>query len=155
MPLESPLLDQHKSAGAEVGEYFGTLLPASFGDFGAEYNALRDSVAVADTNFRAIFSLASPDRRRYLNAVLTSNVRDLKPGQGTVGLLLTPQGHIVAEIETLAREDSILAITHTLARERTYSTLQKFIIMDDVTLDDVTPTMGTLDLVGPRAAALL
>jgi len=155
MPLETPLLALHQSAGATMGEYFGTLLPSRFGEFTAEYAALRRAVALLDTNFHAFFTFTGPDRRRYLNAVLTSNVRDLKPGQGTVGLLLTPQGHIVAEIETMAREDSILAITHTLVRERTFSTLQKFIIMDDVALVDVTPTMGTLDLIGPRAAALL
>jgi hypothetical protein len=41
MPLETPLLALHKSAGAEIGEYFGTLLPARFGDFGAEYRAVQ------------------------------------------------------------------------------------------------------------------
>jgi tRNA-modifying protein YgfZ len=155
MPLESPILGLHKSAGAEVGEYFGTLLPANFGDFKAEYGAVRHTVTIADTNFRAIFSLAGPDRQRYLNAILTSNVRDLKTGQGTIGLFLTPQGHILAEIETLAAEDKILAISHAMVRERTFATLDKFIIMDDVTLEDVTASTGTLDLVGPCAAELI
>lgn len=155
MPLESPLLDLHKSAGAKIGEYFGTLLPATFGDFKAEYDAIRDSVAVADTNFRAIFSLTGPDRQRYLNAILTSNVRDLKTGQGTIGLLLTPQGHILAEVETLAAEDKILTVSHAMVRERTFATLDKFIIMDDVTLEDATASTGTLDLLGPSAAKLI
>jgi len=155
MPLESPLLDQHRSAGAEVGEYFGTLLPSRFADFAAEYSAARNTVALADTNFRAYFAFSGPDAQRYLNAVLTSNVRDLQPGQGTVGLLLTPQGHILAEIETFARNGSILAASHAMVRERTFSTFDKFIIMDDVTLEDVTPAMGNLDLLGPRAAALV
>src|ERR1700688_3441337 len=30
MPLEPPLLDLHRSAGATIGEYFGTKLPARF-----------------------------------------------------------------------------------------------------------------------------
>jgi folate-binding protein YgfZ len=155
MPLETPLLDLHRSAGATIGEYFGTLLPSRFADFGTEYAALRESVAVVDTNFRAFFSFTGPDRQRYVNAILTSNVRDLKPGQGTVGLLLNPQGHILAEVETFAREESILASTHAMIRERTLSTFEKFIIMDDVTLEDVTASTGTLDLAGPRAATLL
>ena len=155
MPLESPLLDQHRSAGAEAGEYFGTLLPSHFGDFGTEYTAARSTVALADTNFRAYFAFSGPDAQRYLNAVLTSNVRDLKAGQGAVGLLLTPQGHILAEIETFAKNGSILAASHAVVRERTFSTFDKFIIMDDVTLEDVTPATGNLDLLGPRAAALV
>jgi aminomethyltransferase len=155
MPLESPLLDQHRSAGAEVGEYFGTLLPSRFGDFAAEYAAARNFVALADTNFRAYFAFSGPDTQRYVNALLTSNVRDLQPGQGAVGLFLTPQGHIIAEIETFATHGSILAASHAMVRERTFSTFDKFIIMDDVTLEDLTPAMGNLDLLGPRAANLI
>jgi len=154
MPLETPLLGLHRSAGATIGEYFGTLLPSRFGDFAAEYRALRETVALVDTNFRAFFSFTGPDRQRYVNAILTSNVRDLKPGQGAVGMLLNPQGHILAEVETFAREESILAGSHAMIRERTFATFEKFIIMDDVTLEDVTPSYGTLDLAGPRTAAL-
>jgi folate-binding protein YgfZ len=155
MPLETPLLDLQRSSGATIGEYFGTLLPSRFGDFAAEYRVLREAVGLVDTNFRAFFSFSGPDRQRYVNAILTSNVRDFKPGQGTVGLLLTAQGHILAEVETYAREESILASSHAMIRERTYSTFDKFIIMDDVMLEDVTASTGTLDLAGPRAAALL
>jgi folate-binding protein YgfZ len=155
MRLETPLLDLHRSAGAEISEYFGALLPSDFGDFTAEYAAARCAVALVDTNFRAFFSFSGPDAQRYVNAVLTSNVRDLTPGQGAVGLLLTPQGHILAEVETLALADSILAASHAMVRERTFSTLDKFIIMDDVTLEDVTPSTGTVDLVGPLAAAMI
>jgi folate-binding protein YgfZ len=155
LPLETPLLALHKSAGAEIGEYFGTLLPARFADFGAEYRAVRHTVALADSNFRAFFYLSGPDRQRYLNAVLTSNVRDLEVRQGATGLLLTPQGHILAEVETLALAARILASSHAMVRDRTFSTLEKFIIMDDVTLEDATSSMGTLELMGPRAAALL
>jgi folate-binding protein YgfZ len=155
MPLETPLLEMHRSSGATIGEYFGTQLPARFGEFTEEYSALRRAVALVDSNFRATFSFAGPDRHRYLNALLTSNVRDLKPGQGAVGLLLNPQGHILAEIGTFALESRILAVSHSMVRERTYSTFEKFIIMDDVELEDVTPLTRTLDLMGPRAAKLL
>jgi folate-binding protein YgfZ len=155
MPLETPVLGLHISANAEMAEYFGTVLPARFGEFGTEYRAVRRAVALADTNFRAFFSLSGPDRHRYLNAVLTSNVRDLKTGQGAVGLLLTPQGHILAEIETFALADRILASSHAMVRDRTFSTLDKFIIMDDVKLEDLTSSTGTFDLLGPRAAELI
>jgi len=155
MPLETPLLELHRPSGATIGEYFGTLLPARFGDFVAEYSALRESVGLVDTNFRGFFSFTGADRQRYLNAMLTSNVRDLKAGQGAVGLLLNPQGHILAEVEIFATEQSILAGSLAMIRERTFSTFEKFIIMDDVTLEDVTDSTGTLDLVGPRTASVL
>jgi folate-binding protein YgfZ len=155
MPLETPLLDQHRAAGAQISETFGTLLPSRFGDFKGEYSAARGAVALVDTNFRALFSFSGPDAQRYLNAILTSNVRDLKSGAGAVGLLLTAQGHILAEVETFLLDKSVLASSHAMVRERTFSTFDKFIIMDDVTLEDVTPATGTLDLVGPLTAAVI
>jgi folate-binding protein YgfZ len=155
MPLETPLLELHKFAGAAIGEYFGTLLPSRFSEFRTEYAALRETVGLVDTNYRSFFSFTGADRQRYLNAILTSNVRDLKPGQGTVGLLLNPQGHILAQVETFLLQESILASSHAMIRERTYATFDKFIIMDDVTLEDVTDSTATLDLAGPNTAALL
>jgi folate-binding protein YgfZ len=155
MPLETPLLDLHRAAGAEIGETFGTLLPARFGDFKSEYSAACNAVALVDTNYRALFSFSGPDAQRYLNAILTSNVRDLKSGGGTVGLLLTPQGHILAEVETFLLDNGLLTSSHAMVRVRTFTTFDKFIIMDDVTLEDVSPAMGTLDLLGPLAAAVI
>ncbi|MGH9681356.1 MAG: YgfZ/GcvT domain-containing protein, partial [Candidatus Acidiferrales bacterium] len=155
MPIETPLLSLHRAAGATIGEYFGALLPARFGDFHGEYSAALGGVALIDTNFHALFSFSGPDAQRYLNAILTSNIRDLKLGQGAVGLLLNPQGHILAEVKTFLAPSGILALSHAMVRERTFSTFDKFIIMDDVTLEDVTPVSGTLGIVGPRASALM
>ncbi len=102
----SPLAELHRAAGVGLEPYFGVLLPAQFGDLAAEHRVARETAALIDTNFRAVLSLAGQDRVRYLNAVMTSNVRDLAPGQGNVGLLLNAQGHILAELETLALEES-------------------------------------------------
>ena len=60
-----------------------------------------------------------------------------------------------AEVETLALEDRLLCVSHALARERLVSTLDKFIIMDDVTLEDLTDRFGTLALEGPATAAVV
>ena len=153
--LESPLLEFHRAAGCELSPYFGVTLPAQFSDPLSEHRTARQAVALIDTNFRSVFSLAGPDRTRYLNAVLTSNVRDLIPGQGTVGLLLNAQGHILAELETLACEDRILALGHTQVRKKTGEILEKFIIMDDVTLTDETAEYGTVAIEGPQTPAMV
>jgi folate-binding protein YgfZ len=135
--------------------YFGVQLPEQFGDSSAEYKQAREHAALLDTNFHAIFSLTGPDRVRYLNAVLTSAVRDLSAGQGTIGLLLNAQGHIQAELETFAMEDRLLIFGHAFLQEKTFATLDKFIIMDDATLADETAAFGTFAIEGPAAPAIL
>jgi folate-binding protein YgfZ len=153
--IETPLAEKHRAAGARMGVWFGCALPDDFGDWKAEYNFARDSVALIDKNYRAYLSFTGPDRVRYLNALLTNNVRDLKMGEGTISLLLNPQGHILAEIETYTLEDRILGVSYEMIRERLKKTLEEFIIMDDVTLTDETEKYGTLALEGPKAAAIV
>src|SRR5947209_6078979 len=153
--LNTPLTATHLGAGARMGVWFGCALPDDFGDAAAEYRAARQSVALIDKNYRAYLGFTGPDRVRYLNAILTNNIKDLPAGQGNVSLLLNPQGHILAEIETYALEEGLLAVSHAAARERTAATLDKFIIMDDVAMDDATDRTGSLALAGPQAAAVL
>jgi len=151
----SPLAELHRDAGAGLEAHFGVLLPTQFDDLVAEHRLARESAALIDTNFRAVLSLAGQDRVRYLNAVMTSNVRDLAPGQGNVGLLLNAQGHILAELETLALENQLILLGHEMVREQTAATLDKFIIMDDATLTDETAETGTLAIEGPETPAIV
>lgn len=155
MPLETPLRALHEAAGAQLAEYFGFLLPARFSDTREEYHYARKSAAVADKNYRAFFEFTGPDRARYLNAILTNNIRDLQPGQGVTSLLLNPQGHILAELDTYALSDRLLAATYAMIRERTATTLDKFIIMDDVILEDVTDQLGVISMEGPATPGIV
>ena len=152
--LETPLGPLHQQSGAELGVWFGCALPSHFGDWQREYWFAHNSVALIDKNYRSYFSFIGPDRVRYLNAILTNNIKDLPLSQGTVSLLLNPQGHIVAEIETYALPESLFCISYQMIRQRLVETLEKFIIMDDVTLTDETPRFGTLALEGPQAARI-
>jgi folate-binding protein YgfZ len=153
--IETPLAAQHKASGANLGVWFGCTLPSDFGDWQREYEIAKNAVALIDKNYLAYFSFAGPDRARYLNAILTNNMKDLQPGQGNISLLLNPQGRILAEIESQAESDRLLCISHAMIREQLAQTLEKFIIMDDVTLTDETATYGTLSLQGPHASQLI
>src|ERR1700676_2341272 len=144
--IDTPLTAVHKSAGASMGTWFGCALPDYWTDPRAEEEFARKSVALVDKNYRAYLSFAEPDRVRYLNAILTNNIKDLATGQGNVSLLLNPQGHILAEIETYAFPDRLLCVSYSMIRERLIEVLEKFIIMDAVTRVDETPRYGTLAL---------
>ncbi len=152
---ETPLRALHEAAGAQMAEYFGCLLPERFTGPREEYRFARESVAVEDKNYRAWFDLTGPDRVRYLNAVTTNNIRDLQPGQGIAALLLNAQGHILADLEIYALPDRLRIATQAMNRERAFSTLEKFIIMDDATLEDVTERFGAIALEGPQIPAVL
>ena len=138
-----------------MGVWFGCALPDHFGEWEREYWFAHKSVALIDKNYRCYLSFTGPDRVRYLNAILTNNIKDLSPSQGNVSLLLNPQGRILAEIETYALPESLLCVSYGMVSERLIETLEKYIIMDDVTLSDETQRLGTVALEGPSAASIV
>ena len=142
----------HLANRATLGTWFGCALPDRFGDWRVEYGYLRESVGVVDKNYRAYLSFTGPDRVRYLNAILTNNIKELAENHGTVSLFLNPQGHIQAEIETYALGEELFCVSYAMIRERLIEGLEKYIIMDDVTLSDQTEEYATLAVEGPKAA---
>jgi len=155
LPLDTALRTEHDRLGACFAEYFCTHLPERYDAIETEYRFGREAVALIDTGYQAIARLDGPDRVRYLNAVLTSNIRDLKPGEGALGLLLDSRGHILSELYSYACEDHLLTVSPAMVRARTHATLEQFIIMDDATLTDLTERVATLAIEGPCAPELL
>jgi folate-binding protein YgfZ len=155
MAIATPLEAQHVTAGAKMGTWFGCSMPSLFSNFEQEYRFARESAALVDKNYRAYFEFTGPDRARYLNAVLTNNIQDLSPGQGCISLLLNANGHIVAEMDVYALLDRLLLGSYAMIREPLGTVLDKYIIMDEVVLEDVTDKRAVLALEGPKTDAVL
>ena len=153
--METVLSEVHRKNGTVLGSWFGCALPEQFGDWGNEYRFLRNAVALLDKNYRAYLKFTGPDRVRYLNAILTNDVKGLRENHANVSLFLNPQGHIQAEMETHALKDKLLCVSYAMIRERLIPAMDKYIIMDDVTLEDRTTECSTLAVEGPRAAAVV
>ena len=153
--METPLLEKHQAAKAKLGTFHDCVLPEVFSTFEDEYRAASESVAIFDTNWHAIIELSGPDRSRYLNAIVSNDVKNLGEGHGLLALLLDPKGHILAELEIYALKNRLLTLSHASLRHRTVETLDKYIIMDDVTLEDVTDKLGSFAIEGPFVAKML
>ncbi|MGA7918485.1 MAG: glycine cleavage T C-terminal barrel domain-containing protein [Candidatus Acidiferrales bacterium] len=153
--MDTPLLKEEQNLSARHMDFHGCRLPDVFSSFDAEYRAARERVAIFDTNWHAMVELTGPDRVRYLNAIVSNDIKKLGEEFGTLALLLNPQGHILAELEVYALQDKLLVFSHASVRKRTVATLEKFIIMDDVTLSDVSERFGTVGVEGPRAGSII
>jgi len=153
--LETPLAALHRDAGAAMGVWFGCDLPDHWSTPQEEQRFANETVALIDKNYRTYFTFTGPDRVRYVNAILTNNIKDLATDHGVVSLLLNAQGRILAEIETFAEAEQLFCVSHRMIRERLMEVLEKYIIMDDVTLTDETENFGTLAIEGPEASRIV
>jgi folate-binding protein YgfZ len=95
------------------------------------------------------------DRARLLHAMTTNHVQQLTPGTGCYAFFLNAQGHIQADVNLFCLEDRFLLDTEPETRERVLRHLDKYIIADDVALEDVTDPLSCLAVEGPHAAAVL
>lgn len=145
------LAAQHNGLEAS-GEQTSTPSPADFGNVRAEFQALISSCGVYDRSRRAKVSLKGSDRVRWLNGMITNNVRDLAPGYGVYAFLLNPQGHILGDLYAYNLGESLLIDTDRGQLEKILAVFDKYIIMDDVEVADGSAAINALSIAGPKAA---
>lgn len=140
---------------ASVGEYHGATTAARFGDLREEIAVLRSGCGVYDLGFRAKFSLAGEDRVRWLNGMVTNNIRDLAVGHGVYAFLLNPQGRILGDLYAYNRGESIAVDADLGQAEKILATFDHYIIMDDVEVKNLSEDLTTLGIGGPRSRVTL
>ena len=92
---------------------------------------------------------------RWLNGMVTNNVRDLAVGQGVYAFLLNPQGHILGDLYAYNRGESITVDTDLSQAEKILATFDHYIIMDDVEVKNLSEDVTALGIGGPRTAETL
>lgn len=149
------LQDKLAAAGARVGTYRGGETPATFGNLADEFGALVEGAAVFDLGWQAKVLISGKDRTRWLNGMITNNIRDLAPGRGVYAFLLTPQGHNQGDLTAYNRGEYLLATTDRDQVEKVTAVLKKYIIMDKVEIEDISDKLVSIGIAGPKAAETL
>ncbi len=121
----------------------------------AGYEALRDSAAWLDLSGRGEIIATGEDRARLLHGISTNHIEGLQPGQGCYAMFLNAQGKILADANILCFADRLLADTEPETREKLRAHIDKYIIADDVTLDDASERLAVIGIEGPQAAAVI
>ena len=116
------------------------------------YLALRERAAWLDLSSRGKIRATGEDRVRLLHAMTTNHIEQLKPGEGCYAFFLNAQGRILSDVNLFCFEDHILLDTEpgTL-----FAHLDRYIIADDVTIENETDRICTIGIEGPEAAAVL
>ncbi len=107
-----------------------------------------------DTTARARVYAIGEDRTRLLHALASNVIEGLDPGQATSAFFLNPQGRIQAACRIYVQSDRVLLETDAEHRQALIDYLESYIIMDDVSLEDVTETSAAIAVEGPLAAEL-
>jgi folate-binding protein YgfZ len=119
------------------------------------YEALRQGAAWIDLSPRGRILVRGRDRARLLHAITSNEVKKMTPGTGCYSFLLTPQGRIQADLNLFCFADHFLIDTEPELGERILTHIKRYIIADQVELEDVTALTACIGLEGPDAARML
>ncbi len=115
------------------------------------YEALHNGAAVVDYSTRGRIRATGEDRKRLLHALTTNQVQEMEAGDTRYAFFLNAQGRILSDVWIYCGADYLLLDLEPEAREKIYAHLDRYIIADDVTLEDVTATTSELEVAGPGA----
>jgi len=104
---------------------------------------------------RALISLTGRDRVRWLNGMVSNNIRDLAAGHGVYAFVLTPQGHIQADLYAFNRGESLLIETERVQSAALLQIFRKYIIMDKVEIEDLSEKIVVFSVTGPKSEEVL
>src|SRR5437868_3921957 len=152
---KTPLYDTLAAQGAVFGEYSGSETAAKFSDVSSELEALLHGAGVYDLGWRAKLIGTGEDRVRWFNGMVTNNIKDLAQNQGAYTFLLNAQGQIQADMYAYNRGEYMLVDTDHSQAERVREIFEKYIIMDDVAIEDASEKLSAIGLQGQKAAEIL
>jgi folate-binding protein YgfZ len=117
--------------------------------------ALLHTVGVTPLDHTGWIRVTGDDRVRWLNGMVTNATQQLKSGEGNYNFLLSVQGRIQGDATIFAEPDALLLETAASQVPALMALLDRFIIMDDVELANVSGAQTGLLVAGPQAASLL
>lgn len=94
------------------------------------------------------------DRVRFLNGIVTADVAGTPAGSGCRSALLTPKGHVLADMWLFVREEAVWIVVDAGQAEPTAAALGRYAIMDDFAAGRE-PEFACFSVLGPEAAAAL
>jgi len=152
---KNPLYDVLVNSGARMGEYSGVATALSFRDVHTEFGELTSGCAIYDLGWRAKVMVSGNDRVRWLNGMVSNNIKDLHVNRGNYNFVLNPQGRILGDLYAYNRGEYLLMDTERSQLDTLLTLLRRYIIMDKVELVDKSSELSAIGVQGPRAAELL
>ncbi len=120
-----------------------------------EFQALISGAGFYDLRSKGSLSISGDDRVRWLNGMVTNNVRDLKEGHGVYAFLLSPQGKILGDLHVYNRGEMLIVDSNRSELPKLLEIFDRYIIMDDVEIANVSDQSVLIGISGPKAEATL
>ncbi|MET3962368.1 folate-binding protein YgfZ [Marmoricola sp. OAE513] len=145
--MTSPLL---ALPGAVAGNGVDASVAAHYGSFHGEQRALEQGEGFVDLSHREVVRISGPDRLDWLHSLTTQHLTGLLPGQQTVTLVLSPQGHLEHTLYGVDDGEAFTAHVEPGAAAALVEWLDRMRFMLRVEVADVTAEVAVAWRPGPE-----
>ncbi len=146
---KTPLYEKHASQEAIFETYGGFSLPKSYGDSHLEAKTARKSVSVTDISDRAKLLVSGADHLKFLQGVLTNDVKKKIPGTGNYAAILTPKGKMISDMRIFKNKDSVYIDMEPAMSEDIAQLFRKLKLSYKADVVDLTEDYCLLHVCGP------
>ena len=129
--------------------------PPAYTNTAAEYRAAIETAALYDHSPAGRLRAAGADALDLLNRLSTNRVDHLPPGHGAPTILTTDRGRILDLLTVVNAGPYALLLTGPGSPPAVIAWLDKYTIMEDLTVTDITADTAQFTLCGPAAGQLI
>jgi len=129
-----PLLDALQNADLIELPADATHPVTDFGDPLQEYRAVQSSTAVVPEHGFGMITVSGNDRAKFLHNFCTQDINGMQPGDCREAFFCNVKGRILAVAVILCETDCFRVLTDESRVEFLHQHLDKYVIMEDVTL---------------------
>ena len=149
-PARTPLYPAHLKLKARMVDFHGWEMPIQYAGIVEEHGHVRSRAGLFDLSHMGRVRVKGPERRAFLQRILTIDVAKVKPGRCKYTFLLTETGTVIDDLIVYAGEADDLLVVNASNREKDLEWMRRH-AGPGVELVDETFEVALLAVQGPQA----
>ncbi|HSL04580.1 MAG TPA: aminomethyltransferase family protein [Nitrospiraceae bacterium] len=151
---QSRLHEHHAKLGATFEDVAVWDMPAHYGKWGVEYQAVRHAVGLSDLSHRGKIRVTGDDRIKWLQGLISNDILPLQPGQGRYSSFLTHKGKMLSYFRVYVMAESLWVEDVGEVGDATFQALRKFLLYGiKAKMENCAESWGLLLVSGPKTCA--
>jgi folate-binding protein YgfZ len=149
------LHEVHERAGANFIEIRDQQIPADYGDIKTELDAINKNVALLDRSYLGKIAVKGQDALDLLNRISTNDLQFLAVGTMCDTVFASPKGRLIDYCRVINSGDDLILIGSFFHVTHLIEWINRFIILEDAQVTDVSADYSWLTLIGPHSKMFL
>jgi len=149
------LHEVHEKAGANFIKVRDLQIPANYGDIRSELEAVYKNIALLDRSYLGKIAVKGRDSLDLLNRISTNDLQYLATDTMCDTVFVSPKGRLIDYCRVINSGEELILIGSFFHVNHLIDWINRFIILEEAEVSDVSTEYSWLTLIGPRSKLFL